>query len=158
MADLQTIQKVVQQHGQQHLMQFYEELTEPEQTALLEQLATIDWDRIDEYVQKYVLNPSAFDAPGATGNRPSPTDRRPRRPVRRGPQTRRGPAGRWKGRGLRRRRRAGNATGIRRAKGLLRGNASSAQVALPGIRRADSRGWATRQDRYPVVRYDQSGQ
>ncbi len=64
MADLQTIRKTVQEHGQQHLMQFYEELAEPQQTALLEQLAAIDWDRIDEYVQKYVLNPSAFETPG----------------------------------------------------------------------------------------------
>lgn len=63
MADLQTIRNTVEKHGQQHLLRFYEELTEPEQTALLEQLAAIDWGRIDEYIQNYVLNPPAFEAP-----------------------------------------------------------------------------------------------
>jgi len=64
MADLQTIRNTVEKHGQQHLLRFYDELTEAEQTALLEQLAGIDWDRIDEYVRDYVLNPPAFKAPG----------------------------------------------------------------------------------------------
>ncbi len=64
MADFQTIQKTVREHGQQHLLRFYDELSEPEQAALLEQLAAIDWDRIDSYVRDYVLNPPAFKAPG----------------------------------------------------------------------------------------------
>ncbi len=60
MADLQTIRNTVQEHGQQHLLRFYDKLAEPEQTALLEQLSAIDWGRIDEYAQNYVLNPPAF--------------------------------------------------------------------------------------------------
>jgi len=64
MADFQTIQKTVQQYGQQHLLRFYDELSEPEQTALIEQLAAIDWDRIGDYIRSYVLNPKAFNAPG----------------------------------------------------------------------------------------------
>lgn len=63
MADLQTIRIAAEKHGQQHLLRFYEELTEPEQAALLEQLAAIDWERIDEYIQNYVLNPQAFEMP-----------------------------------------------------------------------------------------------
>jgi UDP-N-acetylglucosamine/UDP-N-acetylgalactosamine diphosphorylase len=64
MADFRTIQETVNKYGQQHLLRFYDELSEPEQTALLEQLAAIDWDRIGAYVQNYVLNPQSFKAPG----------------------------------------------------------------------------------------------
>ena len=63
MADLQSIRDTVAKHGQQHVLRFYEELSEPEQVALLEQLATIDWDRMDAHVDQYVLNPTEFAAP-----------------------------------------------------------------------------------------------
>jgi UDP-N-acetylglucosamine/UDP-N-acetylgalactosamine diphosphorylase len=63
MADFQTIKKTVKRYGQQHLLRFYDELSEPEQIALLEQLAAIDWDRVGTYVRSYVLNPTAFKAP-----------------------------------------------------------------------------------------------
>lgn len=64
MADLRTIQEAVNKYGQQHLLRFYDELSEPEQAALLEQLAAIDWDRVDTYVRDYVLNPQSFKASG----------------------------------------------------------------------------------------------
>ena len=64
MADLQTIRDAVTKHGKEHVLRFYDELSEPEQAALLEQLATIDWDRIDEFVEQYVTQTPEFKAPG----------------------------------------------------------------------------------------------
>lgn len=64
MADLQSIRETVTRHGQEHVLRYYDELAEPEQIALLEQLATIDWDRIDELVSQYVTNSPEFTPPG----------------------------------------------------------------------------------------------
>ena len=64
MADLAMIRKTLEAHGQGHLLQYYDELTEPEQNALLEQLAGIDFGRIDEYVERYVRERPSVRVPG----------------------------------------------------------------------------------------------
>ena len=55
MSDLASVRRALELHGQSHLLRFYEELTQAERTTLLEQIATIDLDRLGELIGQYVL-------------------------------------------------------------------------------------------------------
>ncbi|MCD6303860.1 MAG: UTP--glucose-1-phosphate uridylyltransferase [Planctomycetes bacterium] len=63
MTDLQSMQRTLAEHGQEHLLRFYEELPAPRQQALLKQLASIDFERLDEYIQRYVLSRPELEVP-----------------------------------------------------------------------------------------------
>ncbi|HUS91489.1 MAG TPA: UDPGP type 1 family protein [Phycisphaerae bacterium] len=63
MADLETVRKTLEAHGQGHLLRFRDELGKPECRALLEQLAGIDFDRIDEYVEQHVRQRPPVNVP-----------------------------------------------------------------------------------------------
>jgi len=63
MAELETIRKMLVAHGQEHLLRFYDELEPPQQSALLEQLSGIDFDRLDEYIAAYILRKPEFRLP-----------------------------------------------------------------------------------------------
>jgi UDP-N-acetylglucosamine/UDP-N-acetylgalactosamine diphosphorylase len=54
MADLDAIRETLEAHGQQHLLRFYDDLDEPHQKALLEQLDTIDFAKVDDCAERYV--------------------------------------------------------------------------------------------------------
>jgi len=54
MTDLATIEQTLRHHGQSHLLRFRDELTQPQQAALLEQLAGIDFDLLDRLIDRYV--------------------------------------------------------------------------------------------------------
>ena len=47
MTDLATIKQALQARGQSHLLRFWDELPQPQQEALLRQLAAIDFDLLD---------------------------------------------------------------------------------------------------------------
>ena len=54
MTDPATIEQTLRRHGQSHLLRFRDELTGPQQAALLEQLAGIDFDLLDRLIDRYV--------------------------------------------------------------------------------------------------------
>lgn len=51
-------------HGQEHLLGFYDELSPAQQAALLEQLAAVDFDQVDEWIDRYVRSKPQFAAAG----------------------------------------------------------------------------------------------
>jgi UDP-N-acetylglucosamine/UDP-N-acetylgalactosamine diphosphorylase len=63
MADLASIRQTLADRGQEHLLRFHDELDEPQQRALLEQLASIDFAQVDDYVERYVRAKPAFEPP-----------------------------------------------------------------------------------------------
>jgi len=65
MTDLATIRETLAAHGQDHLLRFYNELAEPVQKALREQLAGIDFAQVDAYVEQYVRQRPSVELPEA---------------------------------------------------------------------------------------------
>ncbi|MCY2929137.1 MAG: UDPGP type 1 family protein [Planctomycetota bacterium] len=63
MPNLQTVRRMLEAHGQGHLLGHYESLTPPEQAALVSQIATIDFDQLDEWIAQYVLKAPAAAIP-----------------------------------------------------------------------------------------------
>jgi UDP-N-acetylglucosamine/UDP-N-acetylgalactosamine diphosphorylase len=55
MSDLATLQQQLAQHGQQHLLAFYDDLQPASQRTLVEQIAALDLQRLDELIQSHVL-------------------------------------------------------------------------------------------------------
>jgi len=47
-------------HGQEHLLRFWEELSSPGRKALLEQIETIDFDRLEELIERYVRRKESY--------------------------------------------------------------------------------------------------
>jgi UDP-N-acetylglucosamine/UDP-N-acetylgalactosamine diphosphorylase len=47
------IRKTLERHGQSHLLVFYDELSDRQRTMLLEQLAAIDFDQMDDLIARY---------------------------------------------------------------------------------------------------------
>ena len=45
--DYQTISSMLEEHGQSHLLKYYDELNEEQRVSLLEQIADIDWKLLD---------------------------------------------------------------------------------------------------------------
>jgi UDP-N-acetylglucosamine/UDP-N-acetylgalactosamine diphosphorylase len=52
--DLATIRQLLTDHSQDHLLRFYDDLPADEQTVLLEQLAGLDLDLLDELIESHV--------------------------------------------------------------------------------------------------------
>lgn len=57
------IRQTVQQHGQQQVLRFWNDLTPAEQATLSAQLQAIDWEHIDEWVATYVKGSGATAIP-----------------------------------------------------------------------------------------------
>ncbi len=55
--------KKLRNYGQEHLLQFVEELSQVEKIELVEDIESLDFDLIDELVQKYVINKQEFMLP-----------------------------------------------------------------------------------------------
>ena len=56
MADLASVRQTLESHAQQHLLRFWAELNPPQQNALLEQLESLDFGRVEQWADQYVLN------------------------------------------------------------------------------------------------------
>ena len=54
MADVAALKAKLASHGQDHLLKFYDQLSEPQQLALLEQIEAIDFDQLDKLIDQYV--------------------------------------------------------------------------------------------------------
>ncbi len=54
MADLSAVRKTLDAHGQSHLLRFYDELDPARRTALLDQIAAIDFPALDAAIETYV--------------------------------------------------------------------------------------------------------
>ena len=77
MAEIESIRQALADHGQEQLLRFYDDLSEPRRAALLEQIDALDWDRIDALIEQYVRNP----APAAPAGGITPPRIFPARPV-----------------------------------------------------------------------------
>jgi len=62
-SDLSRIRETLAQHGQSHLLHFYDALTPHQQEALLAQLSAIDWDYLAELIESHVKNKPDLSAP-----------------------------------------------------------------------------------------------
>jgi len=54
MVDRGSLQAVLEKHRQSHVLRFFDELSESQQSALLEQIARIDFDQLEEWIATYV--------------------------------------------------------------------------------------------------------
>ena len=54
MLDVKTTRQTLERHNQSHVLQFFDELAPARQQTLLEQIATIDFDKVDGWVEQYV--------------------------------------------------------------------------------------------------------
>ncbi|MFA6133894.1 MAG: UDPGP type 1 family protein [Phycisphaerae bacterium] len=53
--DIRAVRQKLDKHGQSHLLRYYDELSDSKRTVLLEQIASIDFDKMDELIARYVL-------------------------------------------------------------------------------------------------------
>ena len=60
---IDTLEKKLQALSQKHVMKFYEELSADQKKALSEQLAQLDFERIPQWIEKYVKNEGAISIP-----------------------------------------------------------------------------------------------
>jgi UDP-N-acetylglucosamine/UDP-N-acetylgalactosamine diphosphorylase len=63
MADLETIRRELTDHHQQHLLRFIDDLDDPQRDSLLEQLARLDLDALDEWIETYVRHTPSYELP-----------------------------------------------------------------------------------------------
>ena len=56
MAEVESIRRVLADHGQSHVLRFFDDLDQDAQAALLEQIAEIDFDELDELIECHVRN------------------------------------------------------------------------------------------------------
>jgi UDP-N-acetylglucosamine/UDP-N-acetylgalactosamine diphosphorylase len=54
MPELNDIRKTLEQHGQEHLLSFWDDLNEDQQQSFLQQLEAIDFDELDELIESHV--------------------------------------------------------------------------------------------------------
>jgi UDP-N-acetylglucosamine/UDP-N-acetylgalactosamine diphosphorylase len=64
MVRLQAIRATLAQHGQEHVVKFFNELSAAQQRSLLGQLARIDFAALDELIRNYVLQRPRVELPG----------------------------------------------------------------------------------------------
>ena len=77
MPDIGKIRASLKKHGQSHLLSHYEALLPDQQQVLLEQIASIDFDRLDDLIKRYVLAepptsiPTAIEPPPIIPGKPA---------------------------------------------------------------------------------------
>ncbi|MBI5723800.1 MAG: UDPGP type 1 family protein [Planctomycetes bacterium] len=64
MSDIASIRKTAEAHGQGHMLKFWDELSPSQQTSLLQQLAGIDFNYLDELIAAYIKNKPICEIPG----------------------------------------------------------------------------------------------
>ena len=73
-ADMQArykeVERTLQKHDQAHLLAFYDELSPPEQEALLEEIEAQDWEELSELILSHVVNKPPVSIP--EGLEPAP--------------------------------------------------------------------------------------
>ena len=65
MAQIARIARMLKQHGQEHLLKFFDELTEPRQQTLIADLESIDFAQLDKLIDRYVVNCPPASTPTA---------------------------------------------------------------------------------------------
>jgi len=63
MSDAAATRKLLAEHGQSHVLRFHDELPAPQQAALVEQIADIDFDELDTLIAEYVHKKPEFELP-----------------------------------------------------------------------------------------------
>ncbi|MCK4601991.1 MAG: UTP--glucose-1-phosphate uridylyltransferase, partial [Phycisphaerae bacterium] len=77
MAELDAVRTSLASYGQSHLLAFYDELSDAQQRALLAQIAAIDFDLLDELIDKLVRDKAACELPAGI----QPAEITPARPA-----------------------------------------------------------------------------
>ena len=60
---LEEVRQLLHTRGQEHLLNFYPELTPPQQAALMEQLTALNWDYLTELIETHVRQKPDMSAP-----------------------------------------------------------------------------------------------
>src|SRR5688500_16655829 len=60
---LATIRRTLEAHGQEHLPRFWDELQAAQRAELLQQIEEIQFEALDELIEKYVRKRPALDLP-----------------------------------------------------------------------------------------------
>ncbi len=72
------IKKLLKKHGQSHLLEFWDELDTDQKSSLLAQIQQLDFEKIDEWVDKFIKNPDFVainrDLTPASSYDPAPED------------------------------------------------------------------------------------
>ncbi len=63
MTDFQSVKNLLSQHSQEHLLRFYNQLDPDRRRELLDQIAAIDFDRIEELTERYVRQKPQIEIP-----------------------------------------------------------------------------------------------
>ena len=63
MAEIGEIRKKLEAHGQSHLLAFYDELPPERRELLLEQIQGINFDQLEDWIQRYVRRPPRMEVP-----------------------------------------------------------------------------------------------
>lgn len=85
MTDVKTIRQTLSDHGQEHLLRFYEDLNPQQQQSLLQHIESLDLEQIDELVKTHVLNkpevrlPDKIDPPPIVPAKPKDDETRSRK-------------------------------------------------------------------------------
>jgi len=75
-ADVASVRQMLEAHGQSHVLRFYDALLQSQQAALLQQIATIDFDDLDRLIATYVnqkpkaIVPEKLEPPSIVRARP----------------------------------------------------------------------------------------
>jgi len=64
MVDATAMRKMLESHGQAHLLRFTDELTPPERTALMEQIQAVDFDELDGLIEKHLGQEQTYEPAG----------------------------------------------------------------------------------------------
>ncbi len=84
MPDVETLGRILEQRGQSQLLRFYDQLDQAAQVSLLEQIAAIDWENVDDLIHRYVLDrrqvalPASIDPPEIVPARPEDDEQKKR--------------------------------------------------------------------------------
>lgn len=69
--DFQRIQSITQKHNQEHLLQFWPTLSQSEQENLIHQIDQLDFNRLDQWIEDYVINDRCLKIPSVFSPAPS---------------------------------------------------------------------------------------
>ena len=63
MPNIETIRRMLADCGQEHLLRFYDQLSETQQAGLIKQIESIDFERMGEWIDQYVLRKPEVEVP-----------------------------------------------------------------------------------------------
>jgi hypothetical protein len=152
MTDINTraaaIRKTAEAHGQEHVFRFWKDLDTVGREQLITQLEALDWERLDDWIEAYVLASPELEIS---------TDLKPAEYYPAIPETPHQEQLYSEAMSLGRRR-AGDAPGIRRSQRKLSNLADQGENAVSAVRRGHSAHLRQIRCHHPLVHHDESAQ